>query len=57
VKVKKINFSILCHFKGTIGYYKTKDVFHVMTALGHKKINNTFLMKPYGLIQNLERTL
>ena len=37
-RLKNVNFIILRHFKGTMEYYKTKDILHVMTVLGHKNI-------------------
>jgi hypothetical protein len=41
--LKMVNFIILRHFKGTMEYYKTKDILHVMTILGHKNIKNTLI--------------
>ena len=33
---------ILCgHWKGTLEYYMTKDILHVMQVLDHRRIQNT----------------
>jgi len=42
-RILKIHFHTLRHFKGTMLYHKTKDIFYVMQALGHKNIKNTLL--------------
>ena len=31
------------HWKATMEYYRTRDIFHVMQFLGHRKIENTLL--------------
>ncbi|MCW4019969.1 MAG: site-specific integrase [Candidatus Bathyarchaeota archaeon] len=40
-RFKKINFSILRHFKGIWEYYHTKDIKHIQRILGHKHSNTT----------------
>jgi integrase/DNA-directed RNA polymerase subunit RPC12/RpoP len=40
-RLLKISFHTFRHFKGTMEYYKTKDILHVMQILGHKRIQNT----------------
>ena len=42
-RFKKINFTVLRHFKGTWEYYNTKDIRHVQYVLGHKSIQNTLI--------------
>jgi len=42
-RLQRIHFHTLRHFKGTMLYHKTKDIYHVMQALGHKNIKNTLL--------------
>ena len=42
-RLNYIHFHTLRHFKGTMLYHKTKDIYHVMQALGHKNIKNTLL--------------
>jgi integrase len=37
----QIHFHTLRHWKGTMEYYLTKDILHVMQVLGHKRIQNT----------------
>jgi integrase len=42
-RLLRIHFHTFRHFKGTMLYHKTKDIYHVMQALGHKNIKNTLL--------------
>ena len=42
-RLLKIHFHTLRYFKGTMLYHKTKDMYYVMQALGHKNIKNTLL--------------
>jgi integrase len=42
-RLLKIHFHTLRHWKGTMLYHKTKDIYYVMQALGHKNIKNTLL--------------
>ena len=42
-RIMKIHFHTLRYWKGTMEYHKTKDMYHVMTKLGHKNIKNTLL--------------
>lgn len=42
-RIMKIHFHTLRYWKGTMLYHKTKDVYYVMQALGHKNIKNTLL--------------
>jgi len=42
-RLLKIHFHTLRHWKGTMLYHKTKDMYYVMQALGHKNIKNTLL--------------
>lgn len=51
-RVSKITFHTLRHWKGTMEYYRTKDILHVMKTLGHKNINNTLI---YIQLVNFER--
>lgn len=37
----RISFHTFRHWKATIEYHKTKDVFHVKNFLGHKSVKNT----------------
>jgi hypothetical protein len=39
----KIHFHTFRCWKGTMLYHKTKDMYYVMQALGHKNIKNTML--------------
>jgi len=47
----EITFHTLRHWKGTMEYYKTKDILHVMQLLGHKNIKNTLIYTQ--LVKNL----
>jgi len=38
-----ITFHTFRHWKATVEYAKTKDILHVMRALGHRNINNTLI--------------
>jgi len=40
-RLLKIHFHTLRHWKATKEYHKTKDIMHVMSMLGHKRIINT----------------
>lgn len=40
-RIKKITFHTFRHWKGTMEFYKTKDLTHVKRILGHKSILNT----------------
>jgi len=42
-RLLKIHFHTPRHWKGTMLYHKTKDIYHTMQALGHKNIKNTLL--------------
>ena len=42
-RLLKIHFHTFRHFRGTMLYHKTKDMYYVMQALGHKNIKNTLL--------------
>ena len=42
-RIMKIHFHTFRYFKGTMLYHKTKDMYYVMQALGHKNIKNTLL--------------
>ena len=39
----RIHFHTLRHWKGTMTYHKTKDIYYTMQTLGHKNIKNTLL--------------
>jgi len=51
-RLLKISFHTFRHFKGTMEYYKTKDILHVMQVLGHKNIKNTLTYA--HLVENME---
>jgi integrase len=40
-RLNQISFRTLRHYKGTMEYYKTRDIVHTQQVLGHKSINNT----------------
>jgi len=40
-RIQKISFHTFRHRKATMEYHKTKDILHVQSMLGHKRINNT----------------
>ncbi len=42
-RLLRIHFHTLRHWKGTMTYHKTKDIYYVMQTLGHKNIKNTLL--------------
>jgi integrase len=42
-RILRIHFHTFRHWKGTMLYHKTKDIYYVMQALGHKNIKNTLL--------------
>ena len=39
----RIDFKCLRHFKASQEYYRTKDIVHVKTLLGHRAIKNTLI--------------
>lgn len=41
LRLAKITFHILRHWKATMEYYKTKDIIHVQQLLGHISIQST----------------
>jgi integrase len=43
LRLLKIHFHTLRHWKATTEYYETKDIIHVMKLLGHKNIANTLI--------------
>jgi integrase len=40
-RYNRISFHTLRHWKATMEYHKTKDIFHVKNFLGHKSVKNT----------------
>jgi len=42
-RLTQIHLHTLRHWKATMEYYRTRDIFYVMQFLGHKKIENTLL--------------
>lgn len=42
-RLLKITFITFRHWKGTMGYHRTKDILYVKKILGHKNINNTLI--------------
>jgi len=42
-RLNKIHAHTFRHFKGTMEYHKTNDIYHVKKVLGHKSILNTIL--------------
>lgn len=40
-RLHKITFTTFRHWKATIEYHKTKDVYHVKRLLGHKRLTST----------------
>jgi len=42
-RLKKISFTTIRHWKGTVEYHKTKDILHVKKILGHKSIESTMI--------------
>ena len=55
-RLKRISFYSLRHFKATIEYHRTKDIFHVMRVLGHKDIKNTliYIDVEHEIFQNVD---
>jgi integrase/ribosomal protein L37AE/L43A len=43
LRLLKITFRTLRHWKGTMEYHKTKDILHVKRILGHKQIQSTMI--------------
>jgi integrase len=41
--LRKITLKTFRHFKGTMTYYKTKDIVYTQRVLGHKNIKNTLV--------------
>jgi integrase len=42
-RLKQIHLHTFRHYKGTLEYHKTHDIYHVMKVLGHKNIKNTLI--------------
>lgn len=42
-RIKQIHFHTFRHWKATMEYHETKDIYHVRNFLGHKDINNTII--------------
>ncbi|MCJ7430322.1 tyrosine-type recombinase/integrase [Candidatus Bathyarchaeota archaeon] len=42
-RLPQIHLHTFRHWKATMEYYRTRDIFYVMQFLGHKKIENTLL--------------
>lgn len=42
-RLTQIHMHTFRHWKTTMEYYRTRDIFYVMQFLGHKKIENTLL--------------
>ena len=42
-RLQQISFHTFRHWKATMEYHKTRDIFHVMQMLGHRSINNTLV--------------
>ena len=42
-RLNQIKFHTFRHWKGTILYHQTHDIYYVMRFLGHKNINNTMI--------------
>lgn len=42
-RLMQIHFHTIRHWKGTMLYHQTKDMYYVMQRLGHKNIKNTLL--------------
>ena len=40
-RIMSIHFHTFRHLKATMEYHRTKDIMHVQSMLGHKRINNT----------------
>ncbi len=40
-RLLRISFHTIRHWKATMEYHKTKDILHVKSLLGHKKLENT----------------
>lgn len=38
-----IHFHSMRHWKGTMKYHKTEDIFRVISVLGHKRIDKTMI--------------
>jgi len=43
LRLKRITFHTLHHWKATMLYHQTKDILYVMQVLGHRNINNTLI--------------
>lgn len=53
LRINRITFKTLRHWKGTKEYHRTKDILHVKYILGHKNIKNTLVYT--HLVQFTER--
>jgi integrase len=42
-RIKQISFHTFRHWKATMEYHETKDIIHVKTMLGHKRIDSTMI--------------
>jgi integrase len=42
-RLRRISFYSLRHWKATVEYHRTRDIFHVMRILGHRDIKNTLV--------------
>jgi glutaredoxin 2 len=42
-RLTQIHLHTFKHWKATMEYYRTRDIFHVVQFLGHRKIENTLL--------------
>ncbi len=43
LRINRITFRTLRHWKAILEYHRTKDILHVMQMLGHKNIKNTLI--------------
>lgn len=58
----KISFESFRHWKGTVEYHRTKDIYYVKEILGHKKLSSTqiyihYEKMTYGLSRSEEFTV
>jgi len=53
-RLLQISFRTFRHWKGTVEYHKTKDIFYVKELLGHKSIQSTqvYIHISHALFQN-----
>ena len=54
-RLLRIHFHTIRHWKGTMEYYNTKDILHVMQVLGHKRIQNTLKYTQLAKFQDPEK--